>query len=224
MPSSAVAEGLGSVTGLSGRMERIDRGQPFLVIVDFAHTPNALERAIGAARQMLDEQGNGRIITVFGSAGKRDVEKRRLMAEVAARDADLTVLTAEDPRTESLDEILAMMATAAESQGGVEGESFWRDVRPGPGHLRRAGAGPPRRHRPHLRQGARTVDVLRRDGVPLGRPRRNADCAGCAAVWTADDGFGVADLRLFDVAPSFSDRLQNLICANAKINDRYVKR
>ncbi len=126
LPHSAIAAGLGSVTGLSGRMERVDRGQPFLVIVDFAHTPNALERAIGAARQMLDEEGDGRILTVFGSAGKRDVEKRRLMAEIAARDADLTVLTAEDPRTESLDEILTMMATAAESQGGVEGETFWR--------------------------------------------------------------------------------------------------
>ncbi len=69
---------------------------------------------------------SGRIITVFGSAGKRDVEKRRLMAEISARDADLTVLTAEDPRTESLEAILAMMAAGCESQGGVEGETFWR--------------------------------------------------------------------------------------------------
>lgn len=113
-------EGMGTLTG---RMERIDRGQPFLVVVDFAHTPNALDRAIGAARGMVD---GGRVITVFGSAGKRDVAKRRLMAEVSARAADLTVLTAEDPRTESLDEILAMMAGAAEGAGGVEGETFWR--------------------------------------------------------------------------------------------------
>ncbi len=113
-------EGMGT---LSGRMERIDRGQPFLVVVDFAHTPNALERAIGAARGMAD---GGRIITVFGSAGKRDVAKRRLMAEVSARAADLTVLTAEDPRTESLDDILAMMAGAAGAAGGVEGQTFWR--------------------------------------------------------------------------------------------------
>ncbi len=118
-----IREGLEGMGTLSGRMERIDRGQPFLVVVDFAHTPNALERAIGAARGMID---GGRVIAVFGSAGKRDVAKRRLMAEASARTADLSVLTAEDPRTESLDEILAMMAGAAVAAGGVEGETFWR--------------------------------------------------------------------------------------------------
>ena len=142
--SQAIAAGLEAVDGLSGRMERIDRGQPFLVVVDFAHTPNALERAIGATRRMIGAQGRadsvplalrekdgervptGRVITVFGSAGKRDVEKRRLMADVSARAADLTVLTAEDPRTESLDAILSMMAGAAAAAGGIEGQTFWR--------------------------------------------------------------------------------------------------
>jgi UDP-N-acetylmuramoyl-L-alanyl-D-glutamate--2,6-diaminopimelate ligase len=148
----AIRAGLEGVTYLSGRMERIDLGQPFLVVVDFAHTPNALEQAIGAARGMIEEQGSRgareqgrsqwsncsepatrhsppatpRVIAVFGSAGKRDVAKRRLMAEISARAADLTVLTAEDPRTESLDDILAMMAGAAEVAGGAEGETFWR--------------------------------------------------------------------------------------------------
>jgi UDP-N-acetylmuramoyl-L-alanyl-D-glutamate--2,6-diaminopimelate ligase len=121
---TAIKAGLEAVSGLSGRMERIDMGQPFLTVVDFAHTPHALERAIAAARRMVD--GNGRIIAVFGSAGKRDVEKRRLMAEIAARDADLAVLTAEDPRTESLVQILEMMAEGCRSQGGIEGETFWR--------------------------------------------------------------------------------------------------
>lgn len=119
----AIRDGLEGMPGLSGRMERIDRGQPFRVVVDFAHTPNALERAIAAARGMAAE---GRVIAVFGSAGKRDVAKRGLMAEIAARAADLTVLTAEDPRTESLDDILATMAAAATAAGGVEGETFWR--------------------------------------------------------------------------------------------------
>lgn len=122
--SKAIRDGLEGIHALSGRMERIDRGQPFLVLVDFAHTPNALERAISAARRMV--AGGGRVITVFGSAGKRDVEKRRLMAAVAARDADLTVLTAEDPRTESLDDILATMAVSAAAAGGQEGQTFWR--------------------------------------------------------------------------------------------------
>lgn len=122
MTPATIKQGLEAVEIVSGRMERIDRGQPFLVIVDFAHTPISLEKAIGAARRMT----NGRIITVFGSAGKRDVMKRRLMAETAARDADLTVLTAEDPRTDSLAEILALMAEGCRNQGGVEGETFWR--------------------------------------------------------------------------------------------------
>jgi UDP-N-acetylmuramoyl-L-alanyl-D-glutamate--2,6-diaminopimelate ligase len=95
-----IAVGLEGVGYLSGRMERIELGQPFLVVVDFAHTPNALARAIDAARGMA--AGGGRVIVVFGSAGKRDVAKRRLMAGIAVRAADLTVLTAEDPRTESL--------------------------------------------------------------------------------------------------------------------------
>jgi UDP-N-acetylmuramoyl-L-alanyl-D-glutamate--2,6-diaminopimelate ligase len=120
----AIRAGLESVAELSGRMERVDVGQPFLVIVDFAHTPNALERAIGAARRMTAP--GGRVIAVFGSAGKRDVEKRRLMAGISARRADLIVLTAEDPRTESLDGILTTMAAAAAAEGGVEGETFWR--------------------------------------------------------------------------------------------------
>lgn len=68
----------------------------------------------------------GRVIAVFGSAGLRDKEKRRMMAEISAELADLTVLTAEDPRTESLEEILEEMAAGAKSRGGREGETFWR--------------------------------------------------------------------------------------------------
>ncbi len=122
-----IKKGLETVEAIDGRMQRIHCGQPFLTIVDFAHTPNALTKAIAAARAMLNQSSAiGRIITVFGSAGKRDVTKRRLMAEIAARDADLTILTAEDPRTESLDDILAMMADGCRAQGGVESETFWR--------------------------------------------------------------------------------------------------
>jgi UDP-N-acetylmuramoyl-L-alanyl-D-glutamate--2,6-diaminopimelate ligase len=122
--ADTIRAGLLSVDGISGRMERIDEGQDFMALVDFAHTPNALKRALEAGREMLD--GNGRLIAVFGSAGLRDIEKRRMMAEVSARLADMTVLTAEDPRTESLDEILQMMAEGCISQGGVEGETFIR--------------------------------------------------------------------------------------------------
>ncbi len=123
-----IKQGLEKVEAIDGRMQRIHRGQPFPVIVDFAHTPNALARAIAAARTMLTHDTlthDARIIAVFGSAGKRDVEKRRLMAEIAAHDADRVILTAEDPRTESLDDILAMMAAGCRSQGGIENETFW---------------------------------------------------------------------------------------------------
>ncbi len=121
------ARGIASLTGIPGRMERIDLGQSFTAIVDFAHTPNALKQALLAARQMLlDQTASGRVIVVFGSAGLRDREKRRLMAEVAGELADLTVLTAEDPRTESLEAILEAMAAGIRSRGGREGETFWR--------------------------------------------------------------------------------------------------
>lgn len=116
------AQGLAALPGIAGRMERIDQGQPFTAIVDFAHTPNALKVSLETARQMT----GGRVIAVFGSAGLRDREKRRLMAETAADLADISIVTAEDPRTESLSGILAEMADGALSRGAVEGASLYR--------------------------------------------------------------------------------------------------
>ena len=116
------ARGIKALAGVPGRMEIIDLGQNFTAIVDFAHTPNALQVAIETAREMT----KGKVITVFGSAGLRDREKRKLMADVSVRMADYSVLTAEDPRTESLDDILAEMAGAATRAGGVEGGNFFR--------------------------------------------------------------------------------------------------
>ncbi len=124
------AQGIASLEGIPGRMERIDMGQDFTAIVDFAHTPNALKSALEAARGMLykgEAKGDkGRVIAVFGSAGLRDREKRRMMAETSVELADLTVLTAEDPRTESLDAILEEMTDGAKSKGGDEARTFWR--------------------------------------------------------------------------------------------------
>lgn len=123
----AVQAGILSMTGIPGRMERIDLGQEFMAIVDFAHTPHALRQALIAARQMVNNiSTTGKIICVFGSAGLRDRAKRKMMAEIAAELADISILTAEDPRSESLGDILAEMAAGAESAGGVEGSTFWR--------------------------------------------------------------------------------------------------
>jgi len=116
------ARGIAALAGIPGRMERIDLGQAFTAIVDFAHTPNALKVSLETARQMTQ----GRVIVIFGSAGLRDREKRRMMAETSAQLADVSVLTAEDPRTESLDAILEEMAAGAHSRGAVEGGSFFR--------------------------------------------------------------------------------------------------
>jgi len=119
-----VAAGISAFKGVPGRMERITEDQNFTAIVDFAHTPNALQRALEAARELVGIQG--RVIVVFGCAGLRDREKRRLMGEVAAVRADITVITAEDPRTESLDAIMAETAQALKLAGKVEGRDFFR--------------------------------------------------------------------------------------------------
>jgi UDP-N-acetylmuramoyl-L-alanyl-D-glutamate--2,6-diaminopimelate ligase len=118
----AAQQGIQALEGIPGRMERIALGQDFLAIVDFAHTPYALEAVLKAGRELTDK----RIIAVFGSAGLRDKQKRRMMAEISAELADISILTAEDPRVESLDGILEEMAAGALSKGGVEGETFFR--------------------------------------------------------------------------------------------------
>jgi UDP-N-acetylmuramoyl-L-alanyl-D-glutamate--2,6-diaminopimelate ligase len=120
-PQAAQA-GISNLAGVPGRMEQINMGQPFIALVDFAHTPNALEQALKSVKQMVP----GRVIAVFGSAGLRDRQKRWMMAEVSAQLADFTILTAEDPRSESLDFILEEMARGVESRGGVEGQTFIR--------------------------------------------------------------------------------------------------
>jgi UDP-N-acetylmuramoyl-L-alanyl-D-glutamate--2,6-diaminopimelate ligase len=119
---STVRRGIAALTGIPGRMDRIDAGQPFLAIVDFAHSPNALRRTLTTARTL----GPGRVIAVFGCAGLRDVQKRAMMGHIAAELADITIITAEDPRTENLDAIIAETATAMLTDGAREGETFER--------------------------------------------------------------------------------------------------
>ncbi len=122
VPIEAMQEGIAAVTGLTGRMERIDLGQDFIALVDFAHTPNALEQALKAARALTA----GEVIVVFGCAGRRDVGKRPMMGEIAGRLAERVVITAEDPRTESLEDIMAQIAAGCQRVGGREGVGYWR--------------------------------------------------------------------------------------------------
>jgi UDP-N-acetylmuramoyl-L-alanyl-D-glutamate--2,6-diaminopimelate ligase len=120
----AIRTGVETVQAIPGRMERIEEGQSFLAIVDFAHTPNALQRVLQTARTMAAE--NGRVIVVFGCAGLRDREKRTMMGLVAGDLADLVIITAEDPRTESLEEIMAKSVAAATAASKREGVDLWR--------------------------------------------------------------------------------------------------
>ena len=122
LPHEALRAGIAGFRGVLGRMERIDLGQPFQALIDFAHTPNALEHALTAARRMT----RGRVIVVYGCAGLRDNGKRPVMGEISGRLADLSVLTAEDPRTEPLERIIDEIAAGCERAGRREGEGYVR--------------------------------------------------------------------------------------------------
>ena len=89
----------------TGRLQKVDLGQPFDIYIDFAHTPNALENVLS----FLREKTKGRLIAVFGCAGERDTTKRPKMAEISTRLADFSIFTAEDPRNEKIEDILAQM-------------------------------------------------------------------------------------------------------------------
>jgi len=117
---SDIARGLSGVAGVTGRMERIDEGQPFTVIVDYAHTPDSLEKVLAILRPLT----SGKLMVVFGSAGERDVQKRPIMGQIAAQMADFFVITDEDPREEDREQILREIAHGAKLAGKHEGSDF----------------------------------------------------------------------------------------------------
>ena len=102
--ASAVIGGLSRFCGAPGRMERVVRGELYEVIIDYAHTPDALERLIKSARPLRGE--GGRIMLVFGCGGDRDRGKRREMAVIASRLADFLIITSDNPRSEDPDTII----------------------------------------------------------------------------------------------------------------------
>ncbi len=108
---AAIRAGVESVAGVPGRFESIEAGQPFSVIVDYAHTPDSLENVLRTAREL----GTGRLIVVFGAGGDRDRDKRPLMGRVAARLADRAIVTTDNPRGEDPQSIADQVA-----EGGLE--------------------------------------------------------------------------------------------------------
>lgn len=112
-------EGVGACASVPGRMERVEAGQPFLAVVDYAHTPNAVARLLEAVRPAT----KGRLLLVLGCGGDRDPAKRPAMGQLAARGADLLVVTDDNPRSESPSAIRqAMLAGALDAPPGRRGE------------------------------------------------------------------------------------------------------
>ena len=111
-----VLQGLRDFPGVPGRMERVEAGQPFGVVIDFAHAPAALATVLDDLAPLAAARG-GELIAVFGAPGERDAGKRPLMGEVAAQRCRLVVLTDDDPRGEDPAGIIEGIATGAERAG-----------------------------------------------------------------------------------------------------------
>jgi len=120
VPPADIARGLATVKGVAGRMESIDEGQSFSVVVDYAHTPDSLTKVLRTLRPVTQ----GKLLAVFGSAGERDIQKRPIMGRIAAEMTDFFVITDEDPRDEDREQILREIAAGAEAQGKREGKDF----------------------------------------------------------------------------------------------------
>ena len=116
----AVRAGLEGVTGVPGRMERIDAGQPFGVIVDYAHSPASLQVVLDLLAPIAAARGGG-LIAVFGSAGERDTAKRAAMGRIAGERCRLVVATDEDPRGEDPMAIIDAIVGGAETAGRRRG-------------------------------------------------------------------------------------------------------
>jgi UDP-N-acetylmuramoyl-L-alanyl-D-glutamate--2,6-diaminopimelate ligase len=115
LSKEAIEEGIRNLESVSGRFQRIDLGQPFLVIVDYAHTDDALENLIRTARELNPK---GRIITLFGCGGEKDRTKRPVMGEVTGRLSDLTILSSDNPRGEDPLKIISDIIVGLQKTAG----------------------------------------------------------------------------------------------------------
>lgn len=125
IPLSETIAALQSTPPVPGRLARVDMGQPFNLIVDYAHTPDSLTKVLALLREL---NPGGRLIAVFGSAGERDITKRPLQGGVSAKLADITIVTSEDPRNENPEAINEHIAKGAEAAGAQRGVNLFLDV------------------------------------------------------------------------------------------------
>jgi UDP-N-acetylmuramoyl-L-alanyl-D-glutamate--2,6-diaminopimelate ligase len=114
LPHEAMARGIAARRPVPGRMEPVERGQPFPVFVDYAHTDDALRAALAAVREVA---GGGRVAVVFGCGGERDPGKRPLMGRTAGELADLPIVTSDNPRGEDPLAIIAAVAEGVKASG-----------------------------------------------------------------------------------------------------------
>jgi UDP-N-acetylmuramoyl-L-alanyl-D-glutamate--2,6-diaminopimelate ligase len=115
LSNEVIEKGIRNLESVSGRFQRIDLGQPFLVIVDYAHTDDALENLIRTAREL---NSKGRIITLFGCGGEKDRTKRPVMGEVTGRLSDLTILSSDNPRSEDPLKIISDIIVGLQKTAG----------------------------------------------------------------------------------------------------------
>jgi len=116
IPKKEIEAALASFKLPAGRLEKVDEGQDFNVYIDFAHTPNALEKVLSH----LKKKTRGRLIAVFGCAGERDRLKRSMMGQISTKIADISIFTAEDPRGENVNKIIMEMAEGAFKNKALE--------------------------------------------------------------------------------------------------------
>jgi UDP-N-acetylmuramoyl-L-alanyl-D-glutamate--2,6-diaminopimelate ligase len=117
LDTASIALGLSSVDRVPGRFEKVDRGQSFTAVVDYAHTPDALQNVLENARAITE----GRVLTVFGCGGDRDVSKRPFMGQAAGRHSDLVIVTSDNPRSEDPERIIDdIMKDISDPMGTVE--------------------------------------------------------------------------------------------------------